>query len=261
MREAVSDILIDRAREADGLARMVVYSLAVHAALIAGLVVMPASWRTARVNNDEAAMTITLGGAPGPDQGMTTIANRAVQAVAPPDAKPIAQPAPAAKPPEMVAPITTAKPVPKTPPKIEKPEAKSSSRRPTTGAEVKSGAARIETGGAQVPFGGLATGGGGDGATVVGVTNFCCVYYLVTMKQIIQRHWDPNQGVAGDTEVRFTILRDGTITEVKIDKSSGFAVLDQAALRAVMRTPRLPTLPREFPDNKLTIILVFPYQR
>ena len=43
MHEAVSDILLERAREHDGINRMVLVSLFAHGALIATLVLMPAA--------------------------------------------------------------------------------------------------------------------------------------------------------------------------------------------------------------------------
>ena len=46
MHEAVSDILVERAREADGVSRMVLVSFLAHAILVAALVVMPSSWRS-----------------------------------------------------------------------------------------------------------------------------------------------------------------------------------------------------------------------
>ena len=68
----------------------------------------------------------------------------------------------------MVEPIKTAKPQPKA---AAKPEPKKDrpqlhGRKPTTGPEVKAGDARVETSGAAIPFGGLATGGGGAGCGV-----------------------------------------------------------------------------------------------
>ena len=264
MQEAVSDILIDRAREADGLARMVGYSLAVHAALVAAIYFMPSSWLGPRTPPDAMVMTISIAaGAQGPQTGgMTPIAGRPVQQVAPPTAKPIAQPAPAAKPPEMVAPVPTAKPVPKTPPKaIEKPAETSASRKPTTGAEIKEGSARVNTGGEPVPFGGLTTGGGVGTGVRTDVGNFCCPAYIQTMVGLIRANWNNNQGTAGTVEMRFTILRDGTLTNIGVEKSSGAATLDMESTRAVSRTRRLPPLPAEFDRPTLTVYVLFPYQR
>ena len=46
MHEAVSDILAERVAGADGVSRMVLLSLGVHAAVLAAIVLMPASWRS-----------------------------------------------------------------------------------------------------------------------------------------------------------------------------------------------------------------------
>jgi TonB family protein len=260
MREAVSDILVARAREADGLTRMVMYSLIAHALLITAIVLLPDAWRQRSTPVEATPMIITLGGAPGPEKtGMTPIAGRAVQAVAPPDTKPAPVPAPAATPPEMTLP--SAKPVSKTPPKpIEKP-AKSSTRKPTTGAEIKSGSARVDTGGAPVPFGGLATGGGGGTGVRTDVGDFCCPAYIQTMVDIIRKNWNKQQAATGNVEVRFTIQRDGMLTAIDVEKTSGIQMLDLASVRAVSRTRQLPPLPREFTRPTLTVYVIFEYER
>jgi TonB family protein len=208
-------------------------------------------------------MTIELGGTPGPETGgMTSISTRAVQEVAPPEAKPAPQTPPAAQAPEMVMPSPAAKPVPKTPPKpVEKPADKSASRKPATGPEVRSGAARYETGGAPTPFGGLTTGGGGAGGATVDVQNFCCPGYLVTMVQMIRSNWNQSQGATGEVQVKFTIYRDGAIGNVEVETSSGLFNLDQEARRALVKTRKLLPLPREFPDNTLMVHVWFKYQR
>lgn len=263
MREAVSEVLLDRAQAADGLGRMVTYSFIVHAALLASLYVLPARWFVPQLETNVAVMTIELGGTPGPATGgMTSISTSPVQEVAPPEAKPAPQPAPARDEPEMVLPSPTTKPTPKPPAKpIEKPQDKSASRKPTTGPEVRSGAARYETGGAATPFGGLTTGGGGAGGATVDVQNFCCPAYLITMSQLIRANWNQHQGTTGEVQMKFTILRDGTITNADVETSSGLFNLDQEARRALSKTRKLPPLPREFSEPTLTVHLVFQYQR
>ena len=105
MREAVSDILDLRAREAEGLSRMVLVSLAAHAVLLAIVWLLPSDWRSGpRPQEDVVRMTISLGGSPGPNAGgMTQISGRPVQAVAPPEPRRVELP-PMPKAPEMVAP-------------------------------------------------------------------------------------------------------------------------------------------------------------
>src|SRR5262245_62137394 len=172
MQEAVSGILVARSREVDGLSRMVTLSLAAHALMLTAIVFMPEGWLTSQSERPSKPMMISLGGVPGQETGgMTAIANRAVQAIAPPEAKAVVTP-PAVKAPEMVMPTPDVKPKPAVKP-VEKPAEKSSTRKPSTGPEVRSGAARAETGGAAVPFGGLSSGGGGTGgARIEG--DFCC---------------------------------------------------------------------------------------
>ena len=89
MREAVSDILVERAQLTDGMSRillrMLMFSLAGHVLLAASLLFAPGFW-TGTIEQESSPMMISLGGAEGPDAGgMTTIAERAVQRVAEPD--------------------------------------------------------------------------------------------------------------------------------------------------------------------------------
>ena len=132
---------------------------------------------------------------------------------------------------------------------------------PTAGAEIKTGSARVNTGGAAIPFGGLAQGGGGAGGVQLDVKNFCCPEYLTQMVQKIRSNWNANQGAGGQPIIKFVIRRDGVLTNVELEKSSGQALLDLEARRAVHKTAQLPPLPREFPDSSLTIHLTFDFQR
>ena len=264
MREAVSAVLRDRARQTEGLSRMLLASIAAHVALMVAFVLMPSDWHSSRAEPD-TIMTISLGGTPGPETGgMTSIADRAVQAIALPDAPPRVNTPPAVKVPEMVEPERMIKPLPKPappPPKpVQKPDTASRTRAPTAGPEIKSGAARVPTGGAAIPFGGLASGGGGAGGMTIDVKNFCCPEYLTLMVQRIREQWNANQGAAGQAVVKFTIRRDGMLTNVELTQSSGQALLDLASRRAVHNANgRLPPLPREFTEPSLTIHLTFDY--
>lgn len=261
MREAVSDILDLRAREAEGLSRMVLVSLAAHAVLLAIVWLLPSDWRSGpRPQEDVVRMTISLGGSPGPNAGgMTQISGRPVQAVAPPEPRRVELP-PMPKAPEMVAPEPAAKPRP-TPKPVAKPVEKSTARKPNTGEEIRSGAAKADTGGQPAPFGGLSqSGGGGTGATL-DVANFCCPEYIQTMVQKIQSNWNSKQGATGQVIVKFTIRRDGMLTNVEVEKPSGNPVLDLESRRAVLYTRQLPPLPAQFTEPYLTVHLNFGYQR
>lgn len=266
MQEAVSDILVERARDAEGIGRMVMVSLFAHAALIATLVLLPAGWRSGLVPAEATPMMITLSGGSGPDAGgMTPISGRAVQEVAAPDARPTPEVPPAPAPPEMIAPEPAAKPAPKTPPKpTAKPADTSASRKPTTGPQVKTGDARVETGGAAIPFGGLTRPSGGgqpSGGATTDYADFCCPAYLTQMTDLIKRNWNQNQGASGQVKVRFTVRRDGMLTDVQVEEPSGIALLDLESQRAILKARQIPPLPREFTENTLTVHLIFEYHR
>jgi TonB family protein len=119
----------------------------------------------------------------------------------------------------------------------------------------------VNTGGAAIPFGGLAQGGGGAGGVQLDVKNFCCPEYLAQMVQKIRQNWNARQGAGGQPTIKFTIRRDGMLTNVELEKPSGQDLLDLEARRAVIRTQQLPPLPREFTESSLTVHLTFDFQR
>jgi TonB family protein len=257
--DAVTEVLVDRSRDADKLARMVVVSLVLHAAAIAAVAFVPSRWDT--TPDDANVMTISLAGAEGPIQGRNPIPGRAVQQVAPESAKPRTDIAPARPKPEMVEPVRTAKPAPKTAAKPEPKKAEPNrGSKPTQGTEVKPGAARANTQGAAIPWGGLATGGGGAPGAYTDYANFCCPEYLETMKRMIYANWQQRQGVEGSNLLKFTIRRDGTIENVEIEQGAN-QFLNLASQRAIAQTRRLPPLPDAFTPNQLTVHLVFQYKR
>jgi periplasmic protein TonB len=259
--DAVSEILVDRSQQADRLARMVMVSLVAHAALITAIAFAPNRWGSTAADNSRV-MTISLGGAPGPKQGRNPIADKPVQEAVPETAKPKNDAPPAIPKPEMIEPVKNAKPAPRTAakpePKKEVPQLHGS--KPTQGAEVKAGASKTETHGAAIPFGGLATGGGGAGQAYTDYANFCCPEYLNTVTQLIQRNWNSKQGQDGSSVVTFSIRRDGSIVDVKLDQG-GNQFLNLASQRAILTTQRVPPLPAAFTPEQLTLHLVFQYQR
>jgi len=59
--------------------------------------------------------------------------------------------------------------------------------------------------------------------------------------------------------VNFTILKDGTITNVEIVQGTGDFALDQAVLRAVLRSSPLPPLPWDIKKDRLIAQYEFVY--
>jgi TonB family protein len=60
--------------------------------------------------------------------------------------------------------------------------------------------------------------------------------------------------------VKYTIQRNGQITDVALEKSSGYTALDLTAQRALLVTRQLPPLPAAFTEPTLTVHLRFEYQ-
>ncbi len=258
--DAVTEVLLDRSRDAQKISRMVVLSLVLHGVLLTVIVLAPYAFP--HPQDPRNVMTISLGGAPGPVQGHTAISAREIQKVAPDATKKPPDTPPALPKPEMVEPLKAAKPLPKAPakPEPQKEVAPLHGSKPTEGARVTPGAARVDTHGAQTPFGGLATGGGGAGAAVTDVKDFCCPDYLQSITDQIRRNWQERQGQDGASVVAFTIHRDGSITDV-VPEQGGNPILTMASQRAIVATQRVSPLPAAFTGDHLTVHLAFQYQR
>ena len=99
----------------------------------------------------------------------------------------------------------------------------------------------------------------------INTKSFKYVSYFASIKEKIEWAWVYPQsaqksGQQGTLSVTFTILRDGSLKEVKLIRSSGFRVLDQAALRAVKDAASFPPMPAGWEDNELTILANFEYR-
>lgn len=256
--ESVSEILRVRARTPAGLERMVMVSLLAHGVLGAIVVLAAPGWR-GRQEAPRTVMTISLGGSPGPSTGgMTPIAGRPIQQVPLEGLRaPRLTRRPMPKIPDMIIPTPAARTRPQPRVTTAPPEAKGPT--PPVGPEPQPGTAVAETGAKGAGFG-LSTGGGSGTGGYLDVGDFCCPEYLATMQQLIRRNWNEKQRMGGESMVKFTIVRDGTITDVALERSSGFSALDLESQRALLLT-RLPALPAQFPDSTLTVHLRFQYQR
>jgi protein TonB len=81
--------------------------------------------------------------------------------------------------------------------------------------------------------------------------------YANIIRDNIARSWKPvRNGGALSVTVMFTILRNGSVTNVKITGSSGNQTLDFSAQRAVMDAS-LPALPLNFPRNQADVQMKF----
>ncbi len=117
-------------------------------------------------------------------------------------------------------------------------------------------------------------GGGGPGGEGfgpgfgpgLGLANFPYTYYLNIITERVSANWftslvDP--GVAGSyqTIIYFRIQKNGQITNLEVERSSGLTPLDLSALRAVRASAPFPPLPRDYQEAYLAIHLIFEHSR
>ena len=260
--ESTTDILCARAKDEDDLGRSYAISLVGHVVLIVVIIFWPSGFLSSPDNEVMAdVMNISLGGPAGPSQdGQTVLASRPVQEVLPlvEANRPqwIQPPAPA--PPEMTIPTLEARRRLEANVLVESAPDESRGRTPTRGPELRKGNALAETG-VQGSGLGLSAGGLGSGGYLE-VGDFCCPEYLGTMIELVRRRWNQQQRFAGAVMMKFTIQRDGRITDIERESPSGYLALDQSAERALLLTDRLPPLPSRFVEDDLTVHLSFQYQ-
>ncbi|HLK11038.1 MAG TPA: cell envelope integrity protein TolA [Candidatus Binatia bacterium] len=204
----------------------------------------------------------------------------------PPKAKPEPEPKPEAKPPAKVAaakpepPARAAKPEPEAKPAHEAPAAKpapetkpaahataKAERGPASGEEGKDayalaaerwkareggGLAGSEAGSGPVGAGGEGPGGGGQ---VVGLE------FLAYRQQVIgtiKSQWTnvvTRPGLVA--RVRFGIASDGTVSDVRLEQSSGNAAYDTSVVRAVEHANPLPPPPARYADQFREFVIEF----
>ncbi len=83
-------------------------------------------------------------------------------------------------------------------------------------------------------------------------------YYVSRMLATIGANWfKPTDQAVSPPVIFFRIARDGTISDVQIERSSGFPFVDRAAQRAVMASSPLPPLPADFHESSLGVHLKF----
>ena len=147
---------------------------------------------------------------------------------------------------------------------IQKPEETSAS----TGAREEAEGSEAGSG---VRFGFGSGSGSGPGfqspySSQIGLSTFPYTYYLQIIIDRVSGNWftslvDPGTKGNFQTTVYFRILRDGRISSLKIEESSGLRSLDLSALRAVQSSSPFPPLPKEYEEEYLGIHLIFEHSK
>lgn len=88
--------------------------------------------------------------------------------------------------------------------------------------------------------------------------------YLSELRAFIEqnKHYPPQAktlGHEGRSEVKFSILADGTVCAVELSKSSGSDILDEAALALLQRARKLSPFPEFLKMDRLNLVLPIEY--
>jgi TonB family protein len=112
---------------------------------------------------------------------------------------------------------------------------------------------------------GIATGStSGTGVRTLEATDFPHAWYLRQVLAKVQDAWQRQNQMAEPAEkplVMVEIQRDGSIATPRIEKSSGNAFYDQAALRAIMDARPFPRLPEDWSRPSLRVMFSFDVDR
>jgi TonB family protein len=108
---------------------------------------------------------------------------------------------------------------------------------------------------------GQATGSSaGSGALTLDVSDFPHAWYLRQVLRKVEEQWQRQALTQEPTQKPMVIVeiqRNGSIQVPRVEKTSGNAFYDQAALRAIMDASPFPELPRDWPRPVLRVMFRF----
>lgn len=87
--------------------------------------------------------------------------------------------------------------------------------------------------------------------------DFTYGYYLDRLLSLIDAQWTrPSMGSGVKAVIFFRIGRDGSMSDLQVEQSSGYNSFDLAALRAVQNAAPFPPLPRAYKHQDLGVHLI-----
>ena len=95
-------------------------------------------------------------------------------------------------------------------------------------------------------------------------TNYRYIGYFSSVRKEIEMVWvypaeAVRRGMEGETKIEFRIEKDGTVSRVRIVKSSGFEILDKATLETLRLASPLTPLPDGLGKERLIVTAAFRY--
>ncbi len=93
--------------------------------------------------------------------------------------------------------------------------------------------------------------------------NFPFASYIGRMRQKIATIWEVPPGTEGlerSAVIYFRIHRNGSVSDVNVEKSSGLQLFDRSCQRGVIEAAPMPPLPREYDEEFVAVHFTFVYQ-
>jgi len=101
----------------------------------------------------------------------------------------------------------------------------------------------------------------GAGPVTVTASDFPFAWYIAAIQRKVNERWNQWAQPGRQPMVEFSIGRNGTITGLAIEKSSGNSYYDQKALRAISEALPFPELPAEYREPSLKIHFEFTFSQ
>ncbi len=241
--DPVSRILSERERSRPRLFPYTMIALALHGGLAGAIFLMSRNASARHAQLPAVSVRIIRPDPPKQRRRTTEPATQPTQAAK--KESPIPEPVP-----------TQPKPVATAPPAVEAPETQASEK--AMAAPEQQSTPRPTPVPAPAGGAGLSVGGSND-QTIPGIpSDFHFAYYVQRMLALIEARWYKPVAPSGTKAlVRFTINRDGRLSRIELESSSGNSSFDRAALRALYATNPLPPLPPAYSKPSLTVHLAF----
>ena len=250
MNDAVDRVIIEREEMDQGLPGGIILSFTGHALLLGGTILFALFGPHEPILQVQSGFIVPL---PRGGQGSPTAQE---PAPAPPQAEPAK---PDVIPPKVEPPPKVQKPPKEEPRKgLPEPDAKRAKGKPekTPSPVPRSGGVAGGTGtSAQTP--GLEFAPAGPG--VPGGTDVGGDWYLAGVQRKIWMLWAQQIRASGSPSVtmRFTILADGSVTDVGVVQTSGVFTVDMAARRAIESAGPFAPLPKNYGTDRYPIQALF----
>lgn len=101
--------------------------------------------------------------------------------------------------------------------------------------------------------------GGESGAPMITDSNFPYPWYITQVREALWTAWTGKMPSGGSLRctVQFSILRDGAVRSVSVERSSGNRLFDTAAESTVQGAAPFASLPDDFYEDRLTVHVEF----